>query len=194
MKLPKGLTLAGLITVLSLAVGLAAWLAPNPFGIGARGTEEPPTASASTLQPSQPATTVSTTPTITQPSGSPSTKGSTPEGFDVTLRLDEAYDLDTQRKTTVASPSTELSRASYRNMLVNPRGYEFFPLTNDLTEATCRSVIEALDGRDSGFTWDELASGLTFCVPTSESRIAGITVTKRAPTWEGPLTLKVTLW
>jgi hypothetical protein len=184
MTLSKGLTLAGVITVLSLVVALAAWLAPNPFGIGARGTKEPPTASASTVQPSQPATTVP----------APSTKGSTPEGFDVTLRLDEAYDLDTQRKTTVASPSTELSRASYRNMLVNPRGYEFFPLTNDLTEATCRSVIEALDGRDSGFTWDELASGLTFCVPTSESRIAGITVTKRAPTWEGPLTLKVTLW
>jgi hypothetical protein len=77
---------------------------------------------------------------------------------------------------------------------MNPRGYEFFPLTNDLSEATCRTVIEERDGRKNGFIWEDLARGLTFCVPTSEARIAAITVTDRAPTWEGPLTLKITVW
>jgi hypothetical protein len=109
MKLPKGWTLAGVITVLGLAIAVAAWLVPDPFGIGARTPEEPPTPSASTLSPSQSATTNSTTPPVAEPIDPPSTSGSTSKEFDITLQLKDVYDLDTRRKTTVASPSTELS-------------------------------------------------------------------------------------
>ena len=132
------------------------------------------------------------------PSEGPS-PGETPSSpsakqYGVVLKLGETYDLDTQRRSRVQSTGVELSRASFRNLLVNPRGFEFYPISADLNEANCRNVVEGRDNRTDSFSWDQLTAGLTFCLLTSEDRIAGITVVKKAVTHEGAVELGVQLW
>jgi cell division protein FtsB len=114
--------------------------------------------------------------------------------YRVVLELDETLDLDTRRTSRVESTGTEISRARSQNLLVNPRGYEFFPISTDLNEANCRSAVEGRDNRRDDFNWDELTPGLTFCLATSESRMAGITVVEKAITYEGSIELGVQLW
>ena len=114
--------------------------------------------------------------------------------YSVTMQVGETLDLDNRRKTRVESNGTEVSRATIDDLLTNPRGYEFFPVSTDLNEANCREAVEGTnDGRDS-FAWQELTTGLTFCVVTSESRMAGVTVIKRSVTYEGSVELGVQVW
>jgi uncharacterized small protein (DUF1192 family) len=128
---------------------------------------------------------------------SSSAEGTPPAGgqrYSVALRLGETFDLDTRKRSRVESTGTELSRAGYENMLMSPRGYELFPISADLNEANCRTVVESGDNRRDSFAWDEMTPGLTFCLATSESRMAGVTITKKAVTYEGSLELGVQVW
>jgi uncharacterized small protein (DUF1192 family) len=128
------------------------------------------------------------------PPNSGTSKSPAAQQYSVTMQVGETLDLDNRRKTRVESNGTEVSRATVDDLLTNPRGYEFFPVSTDLNEANCREAVEGTnDGRDS-FTWQELTTGLTICVVTSESRMAGVTVIKRSVTYEGSVELGVQVW
>jgi transcription initiation factor TFIID subunit TAF12 len=123
--------------------------------------------------------------------------GTTPTGgqqYSVVLQLEETLDLDNRRKSKVESSGTEVSRASYSSYLVNPRGSEFFPISTDLTEANCKRAVDSQEDQTDSFHFDVLTQGLTFCVATSESRLAGITVAELPPVSEGPIELAIVLW
>jgi hypothetical protein len=130
--------------------------------------------------------------------------GSTPTGttlapdggqrYSVVLQAEEALDVDNRKKSRVESSGIEVSRATDADYLINPRGNEFFPLTTDLNEANCKSAVGSeVDSRGS-FHFDDLTSGMTFCVPTSQSRLAGIKVGKLPLVSKGPIELEVVLW
>ena len=104
--------------------------------------------------------------------------------------------MDNNRTTTVDSDSIELSRSYFENMLWSPRGYNFWPTTQDLTLENCTALIEEATGTvEESFFWDDLSEGLSFCLLTSESRIAAVTVTDRPVQYQsGSLGVEVRVW
>lgn len=129
-------------------------------------------------------------PTADDPAGGPE-----PEVNSVSLQPSQAIDLDNFRTSTVESDSLELSRLGSPNMLSSPRGYNFWPTTRDLTLGTCRALVEGDESAQEWFFWEELSDGLSFCLLTSESRIAAVTVTHKPVSFEtGPLELELRVW
>ena len=114
--------------------------------------------------------------------------------YSVVMRIGETLDLDNHRKSKVESSGIEMSRASYSNYVVNPRGREFFPISTDLTEANCKRIVDSQVDETDSFAFEVLTQGLTWCVATSESRLAGITVAKLPPVSEGPIEFDVVVW
>ena len=74
------------------------------------------------------------------PTSGPAASGGTVQGRRVALQAGEAVDVDNRRRYRVESSGVEVSRVTDSDYLMNPRGYEFFPLTTDLNETNCKGA------------------------------------------------------
>jgi hypothetical protein len=177
-----------ILGVVALIVALLQWQLPDPLGIDNKGLGPPlPSIASGTTQLSGSETSDSHPVTTVAHTSPPRKK------YDVRMGQEDHLDVDSGRKFKLHSQNSDLMWGpKYGLQAANKLGVH--GLGQPITLKNCLETVGDFSDGKFKIEFSELTEGLTFCIPTSEARVAGITVLSKPLTEAGSIILRVVLW